>query len=442
MKNRFLKWYLRTVARQLIRRYTPIVIGVTGSVGKTTAREAIYAVLSRRFVVSKNINNFNNEFGVPLTIMGVMPLNGDEHYFEKFLFFIKLLHAGIKAWWPASQTFPKIMVLELGADRPGDIVYLAKIVQPTIGVVTAIGDVPVHVEYYASPAAVIVEKSQLIHALPAAGLAVLNYDDKTVLDMSAGSKAPVRTFGFSNSADVWISDIALFAAAGKRLGGLSFKLHQKHDNFVPVRINDFIGTHQLYGVMAGACVGLHFAMNLVEISQALEHAKSPRGRMNLLTGIKHTTIIDDTYNSSPVAALAALDALRDYATSAAQLLGRVGRRIAILGDMKELGRYEAEAHRTLGIRAAERADVVIAVGNAGIFTAEAARTLLSPNAVLHFQTADEARLKIQDILQQADVILVKGSQSMRMEKIVKEIMADPDRAPELLVRQYGKWLDS
>lgn len=405
------------MAKRVIVRYRPTVVGVTGSVGKTTAKEAIYAVLSRRFWTRKNEENFNNEIGVPMAVLGVDA--------ARFTTFGYKLAAIVKSLWLAygwpPDDYPKMLALELAADRPGDIGYLVDIVKPQVGVVTAIGEVPVHVEFYASPEEIAAEKSKLIKQLePPAGLAVLNYDDLTVLEMKDIAQTKVVTFGFSRSADVAASDISYFAADDKQsIGGLSFKV-SFNNSFIPIRVNNLIGKHQIYGILAGVAVGLHFGMNMVEISDALENIELPHGRMNLLRGIKNSVIIDDTYNASPLSTHAALDTLLEF-TQARLALGHHGRKIAVLGDMRELGKYQIEAHRTVGNLAAERADILVTVGLAAKFIADSAANQIPAEAITSFSTSSEAASRVRDLIQEGDVILVKGSRSMEMEKVVKEI---------------------
>ncbi|MBI4119191.1 MAG: hypothetical protein HY452_02935 [Parcubacteria group bacterium] len=428
--RKLLKFILKILAKRAIGRYRPIVIGITGSVGKTTAKEATYAVLSRKFWVRKNEENYNNELGVPMAVLGIDP--------NKFKIFGYQLSAISRAFWLTCgwprQKYPRMLILELAADRPGDIGYLVDVVKPQIGVVTAIGEVPVHVEFYASPQEVAKEKAKLVEQLAGKdGLAILNYDDQTVLDMKNKTKTKVMTFGLVSPAsgigpDVWVSDINYFVADGRdqagntqsaAIGGLSFKINFG-GTFVPARIYNLIGIHQLYGMLAAVAVGLHFGMNLVDISGALENFELPRNRMNLIRGIKNSMIIDDTYNASPLSTHAALDALRDFARASREL-GHGGRRIAVLGDMRELGKYEVEAHRSIGNLAAERCDILITVGAAAKFIADSAANQMSRENIISFNTSDEAKLKVQEIVRDGDVVLVKGSRSMKMERIVEEI---------------------
>lgn len=414
--RKILKLVLKILAKRAISRYQPTIVGITGSVGKTTAKEAVYAVLSRKFWVRKNTENFNNEFGIPMAVLGINP--------DKFPAISYKLSAISSAVWLAygwsGQKYPKFLVLELAADRPGDIQYLVDIVRPQVGVVTAVGEVPVHVEFYASPQDVAREKAKLIEQLPTGGLAVLNYDDQTVLDMKVKTGAKIMTFGFAKEADIRVSDIAYYVGDNKEdIGGLSFKLGHV-GSFVPVRVNGLAGMHQIYGLMVGAAVGLHFNMNLIEIAGAFEHIELPYHRMNLLWGVKNSIVIDDSYNASPLSTHAALDALREFA-KARESLGVKGRRIAVLGTMRELGKYEAEAHRAAGNLAAERCDILITVGAPAKLIADSAANQMPRENIMSFNTSDEAKSKVQEIMQEGDIVLVKGSRSVRMEKIVEEI---------------------
>ena len=425
-----LKFILKILASRVMRRYQPIVIGITGSVGKTLAKEAIFAVLSRKCWVRKNEENYNNEFGVPLTVLGIDPglstaNPSPKNWGRLFRFLPELLKSAWLTYGMPRSGYPKFLVLELAAAKPGDIDYLINIIKPQIGVVTAVGDIPVHVEFYASPQAVAKEKARLIEQLPSDGLAVLNHDDQTVLDMKENSHAKVLTFGFSNLADIWASDISYFVTShsesskGDQIGGLSFKINSG-GTFIPIRINQLLGVHQIYGILAATAVGLHFGMNLVDISGALESIELPRGRMNLSPGVKNSIVIDDTYNASPLSTHAALDTLNDFA-KAREGLGYKGRRIAVLGDMKELGKYEIEAHRTIGNLVAERCDFLITVGGAAKFIADSAANQMTRENILSFDTSDEAKSKVQELIKENDVVLVKGSRAMKMEIIVNEI---------------------
>lgn len=428
---------LRILAKRVINRYKPIVIGITGSVGKTTAREAVYAVLSSQFTVRQNKKNYNNELGVPMTVLNIDPeIFG---FIARLRLAVDILRAGYLAFG-IKQDYPKILVLELAADKPGDIAYLVDMVRPQIGIVTAIGSVPVHVEFYANSAALAREKAELIRALPTDGLAILNYDDQTVLDMGAISKAPVSTFGLSGG-NIQAKDIAYTLNKDKQsIGGLAFTLNTTNGSApAHAHIDNIIGQQQLYGVLPAVAVGLHLGMYLVNIISAFERIDFPHGRMKLMPGISNSIIIDDTYNAAPLSMHRALDTLRDFGRASIELRAK-GRRIAILGDMRELGKYTQSAHQDIGaFVAAECADILITVGSLGGYIAQGAQTMMSSDSIKAFSTAEEAVKALPQMIQEGDIVLVKGSQAVRLEKIVKKLMAQPEKAEELLVRQTREW---
>jgi UDP-N-acetylmuramoyl-tripeptide--D-alanyl-D-alanine ligase len=307
--------------------------------------------------------------------------------------------------------YPEILILEYGADRPGDIKYLLGIARPNISVISAIGDIPVHVEFYGGPEEVAREKGRLIEYLPVGGFAILNNDDALVRNLQSRTRGRVMTFGFEKGSEVRISRFENKVKDGKPLG-ISFKL-EHGSAIVPVRIDNAFGRAHAYAAAAAAAVGLVFGMNLVNISEALALYVPPEARMQLVPGIKLTTIIDDSYNASLIAMRSALETLKD-------LPGK--RKIAVLGDMLEIGKYTAEAHESVGRLVAVSADVLFTIGSRAKFIAETAREKkMKRTCIFSFDTADEARKPIQDFIKKGDLILVKGSHSMELDKIVEEI---------------------
>lgn len=421
--RKLLQTILATLAKRIISRYRPIVIGVTGSVGKSSTKEAIFAVLSKKYSVLRNTGNFNQEIGVPLALLGVEPFyKTGKTLWNKFVFVGKLLNR----FWLAyglKGNYPKYVVLEMAADRPGDIDYLVKIAKPSIGVITAVGNIPVHVEFYASPEEVALEKSILVRNLPQGGLAVLNCDDQAVLNMKNDLRAKIVTFGFSDKADVRASGISYFVDENsKKIGGLSFKIY-KGNSFIPIKLKGIIGIHQIYAILASTAVGINLGLNLVDISESLESIELLECRMTLRKGIMNSTIIDDSYNASPIAVQAALDTLKKFGDSAIELNEGKGRKIAILGDMKELGRYEIEAHQSIGNLAGQVVDVLVTVGAAAKFIADSAGNKMLKENIFSFSTSEEAKSKVRELIREGDIILIKGSRSMKMEEIAKEITA-------------------
>ncbi len=428
--KRIIEWKLKLFACWVLKKYKPVIIGVTGSVGKTSTKEAIFTVLSSKFRVGKNIGNYNNEIGLPLSILGLE--SGKKNPFAWLGVFIKALLMLLVT----KRDYPEYLVLEMGADKPGDIKYLVSMAPPSISVITAIGQV--HTELFGSLDKVIREKQHIITSLKKDNIAVLNTDDSLVVQTQEKTRARVVSFGFSEQAMVRASEVAISAGPSadpwidQQIKGVSFKLQYKGST-VPVFLPLVLGQHQIYSALAAAAVGIALEMNLSDIAGALGKYQSPPGRMRLLPGIKHTSIIDDSYNSSPMAAKAALSVFDSIKVS--------GRKFVALGDMLELGSYTEEGHREVGKAVAPIADMLVTVGERAKLIAQAAvEAGLPQEAVFSFADTLPAGKFIQQRLRQGDIILVKGSQGARMERIVKELMAEPLRAKELLVRQSGPWV--
>jgi UDP-N-acetylmuramoyl-tripeptide--D-alanyl-D-alanine ligase len=419
----FLRRILRNLARLTIWRYRPGIIGVTGTVGKTSTKLAIKTVLSKGRRVRASTGNLNNDLGMPLTILGEWSSSDlklvsraqppGTARTQKFFFWLKVILVSLWRVAIKDSHYPEILVLEYGADRPGDIKYLLKIARPNVSVITAIGEIPVHVEFYSGPDDVAREKGRLIEYLPAAGAAVLNYDDESVMNLEGRTRARVVTYGFEKGAEIKISRFEN-RIENDRPVGISFKLEYK-GSFVPVRLKNAFGRANAYAAAAAASVGIVFGMNLAAISDALADYAPADSRMQLMPGIKNTFIIDDSYNASPLSMHAALDTLRELPAK---------RRVAVLGDMLEIGKYTIEAHEAIGKLAAESADLLITVGPRAKFIADAARAAgFKKNMAFSFDTADEARKPVQDLMKQGDLVLVKGSHAMALDKVVEEIRA-------------------
>jgi UDP-N-acetylmuramoyl-tripeptide--D-alanyl-D-alanine ligase len=416
-----LRQTLRKLAQGTIWRYRPGIIGVTGSAGKTSTKLAIQAVLSWGRRVRVSAGNLNNDLGLPLAILGDwsaadLRLISREQpagtaKFQKTMFWLKVI---ITSAWRIvfrSSEYPEILVLEYGADRPGDIKYLLQIARPNVSVITAVGDVPVHVEFYAGPEEVAREKGRLIEFLPVGGFAILNGDDEIVRNLESRTRARVITFGFSKGAEVRASRFENRSKDGRPLG-ISFKL-EHGSGVVPVRLDGVFGKAHGYTAAAAAAVGIAFGMNLVSISEALTRYIPAEGRMKLLRGVKQTFILDDSYNASPIAMESALDTLRDLPAK---------RKMAVLGDMLEIGKYTPEVHERMGRLAAHSTNILVTVGPRAKFIAEAAKEEgLRRTNIFSFDTADQARRPVQDLLRRGDLVLIKGSHAMELEKVVEEV---------------------
>lgn len=427
MFRKILQFILKIFAKLVLWKYRPVIVAVTGSVGKTSTKEAIYTVLRSHFgegQVRRNERNYNNEIGVPLTIFGLE--TGGRSITTWVARFVKIILMLV-----FKEKYPRILIIEMGADRPGDIAYLSKFVKARIGVITTIGDIPVHVEFFSSPQELALEKRKLIDLLKSDGVAVLNYDDDMVRQMGENITAKSFTYGFEEGADIKATNYEIRPAnltEEGMFGAVTFKINYKGST-VPVKLVNVLGRHQVYPALAAAAVGIIFNLNLIDVSEALLGFKFLPGRMKLLKGIKNTLIIDDTYNAAPLSTLAALDTLKEFSRE------KEGNKIiTVLGDMLEIGRYTTEAHERVGRKAAEVADVIFTVGERAKFIAKGAQEKgMAKENIFEFDVSDQVKQPLQEIIKEGDIILLKGSRIMKMEKIVKEIMAEPQKAKELLV---------
>ncbi len=411
--------FLSVLAGLFLSRFKPKIVAITGSVGKTSSKEATAAVLGSKYKIRQSQANYNNEVGVPLAIIGENSpgrnIIGWLTVFARSL--IKLI----------GSNYPEILILEMGADKPGDIAYLVNIVKKIdVGVITYIGNS--HLEFFSSQNELAREKLYLIKKLPQSSKAILNFDNPKIYEGRSQTKAEVIGYGLDPKASLMASDIHIIKA--ENTWGINFKVHY-NGNVVPFFIPNSLGTPTVYAALAATGAGTALGMDLVACSEALRSYMAPPGRLRLLGGIKHTTIIDDTYNAAPASMRAALDALTQIAT---------GRKVAVIGGMAELGQESESGHREAAGKIVEAGiDLLFLVGeNAKIIKDELDKRRYT-GRVSWFPTADAVRIVVQNNILEGDMILVKGSQAARLEKVVKEIMSDPMNAQSLLVRQTGKW---
>jgi UDP-N-acetylmuramyl pentapeptide synthase len=413
-------------ARAVLARYKPRIVAVTGSVGKTTTKDAIYVALAGHMHVRKSEKSFNSEIGVPLTILGC------ENAWRNPLKWLENIARGLSLI-VIKQDYPKWLVLEVGADRPGDIRRTARWLRPDIAVLTGVSEIPAHVEYFDSPEHLVREKCAIAEYVKLDGKLVLNGDDPRLEELRAKYGEKVVTFGMNEQNEFSAShDRILYEAYAPK--GVHFQVNRSGSSFL-VSIFGVLGRPRIYAALAALAVGEIVGGEFPAMAKALGEWVPPPGRMRLLDGLKGSHIIDDTYNSSPAAALFALDTLKEV---------KAKRRIAMLGDMLELGKYSAEAHKSVGARAAACADILITVGFRARTCAEAALDAGLPESNIFQYEQNESRRAGKELefkLQEGDIVLVKGSQSMRMERAVEEIMAEPQKVAELLVRQDPEWLN-
>ncbi len=410
------------MAVAILKRHRPKIVGITGSVGKSSAKEAIFLVLKNDFKVRKNEENYNNEIGIPLTIIGAK--TGGRNFFKWILVFFKWIF-----WLVAPFGYPKILILEMAIDRPGDMKYLMSFIPVDLGILTNISSS--HLEFFKNIKAIVKEKSILVKSISANGVAILNTDDAFIKEERATIKTKVISYGFNEGADMRVTDIRFNYDENGNSKGLSFKLNYDH-KIIPLRLPHVIAKHHLYAALSAVGVGEYFKVNIIEALAALENYQSPNGRMNLISGINKSLIIDDTYNASPISTLAAIDTMSQI---------NAKRKILILGDMFELGEDSESGHMEV-IRAVleGKFDKLILVGTR---MHKSAQELLGKNncikSVLFFSNPDEAGRIIKNTMKEGDLILVKGSQGMRMEKVIEKIISESEEIEKVLCRQSKKW---
>lgn len=421
-KISLLKSVLRGMSFLVLKKYNPKIVSITGSVGKTSTKEAVFIVLASRFRVRRSEKNYNNEIGLPLTIIGVE--SGKNSFWGWLKVFFKWL---VVIVFPIE--YPEILILEMGADRPGDIEYLLSFVRPNVGVVTDVS--LTHIEFFKSLEGVAKEKMSLVSSLGEKALAIINIDNEYIKKIKGQAKCRVVTFGFSDEADMQASDISFNYLEKQEIKGLSFKLNYKGTN-LPVRLNNVLARHQAYPALVAVAVGIEFGINLVESTALMGNFSVPRSRLNLMAGIKNTHIIDSTYNASPSSVAAALEVLGEIKSE---------RKVAVLGDMLELGEETEKSHRNVAREFLKiKGDIFFAVGPRMKFAvAELVQRGFKKENIFSFLNPMDAGKKLQEIIKEGDIILVKGSQGTRMEKVVEEIMAEPQKAEELLCRQNKEW---
>jgi UDP-N-acetylmuramoyl-tripeptide--D-alanyl-D-alanine ligase len=427
MKSLFKKIIIAIItfeARLVLKKYKPKIVGITGSVGKTSTKDALFRVLDTRYYVRKSQKSYNSEIGVPLTILGV------ESAWGSIFGWLKNIGEGLLLILFKNH-YPEWLVLEIGADAPGDIRKTVSWLTLESAVITRIGETPVHVEFFKSVKQLMEEKWSIGDGLKKEGTLILNYDDTNVLQAKEKVSAYAITYGMEKGADILGTYVRLRYEHNAPVG-ISFNVERGGD-VVPITLTGILGKQHVYPALAALAVGNISGVNMVEAGKALSKRTDwAPGRMRILNGIRGTVLIDDSYNSSPIAVEEALRTLSSLEVS--------GRRVAVLGDMMELGTLSEAAHLSMGTLAAENADVFITVGPRAREAASAAQDAGMEQSNIHsFDDSKQASFEIPNYIKEGDVILVKGSQSPRLERIVKMLLAHPEQATDLLVRQEKEW---
>lgn len=426
MKDLFKKIVVTIItfeAKMILRRHKPFIIAVTGSVGKTSMKDAIYSVLKRHVSARKSEKSFNSEIGVPLTVLGLP--NG---WSNPFIWLKNIFDGFYLAF--LSKDYPAYLILETGVDRPGDMKKLTNWIKPDIVVLTRFPDVPVHVEFFSSPEAVVTEKMKLVEALKPEGVVIYNHDDQIIQAELSGIRQQVIGYSRYLATQFTASKDEIYYHDDSPVGVNFVVSHLGQTQMV--RASGAVGTQLVYTYTGAMAVAMQCGISMADAAAALQSHVPPPGRMRIIKGLKGTTIIDDTYNSSPIAVEQALMTMKE--------IRYTKRKIAILGDMLELGRFSAREHEKVGELAAQCVDVLITLGIRSQRTAEAALNHgIDESKILQYDDVERAGKELQNYLQPGDVVLVKASQGVRAEKIVEEVMQEPESASELLVRQDETW---
>lgn len=431
MKNIFKKIIIRIItweARLIIWRYKPKIIAVTGSVGKTTTKDVIFTALSNCLHLRKNHKSLNSEFGVPLTIIGC------ESGWNSFISWIKIIGLGlIRIIY--FRRYPEWLVLEVGVDHPGDMTKTASWLKPDVVVFTAFSEVPVHVEFFDSPEHVMEEKTKLLSYVKKDGLILLNADDKNVLKIKNKSHVKVVTYSIADeTADFYASNYQIvYDKETSHPKGVTFKLNYSGKVF-PINLKGVLGEQYIYPVLISMAIADSIGVSVVDAVANLVNFVPAPGRIRIIEGINNSIVLDDTYNASPIAVHKALHILKDIETS--------GKKIAVLGDMLELGKYTTSEHKKVGELVYNlKIDILVAVGLRAESIAERAIEVgMKKNHVYIFRKSYEALHLVEELISENDIVLVKGSQGIRMEKIVEAVMKNPEQKKEFLVRQEKEWL--
>ena len=406
------------MAKRKLKKYKGKIIAVTGSVGKTSTKEAVFAVLNSKFKVKRSEKSMNTDFGLLLT-----SLNIDSGYTSAMKWSWFLLKAFYHSFFIDHS---EIMLLELGVDTPGDMDFLLSVVKPDIAVFTNVYSVHIDEGQFKDLQSIYDEKAKLIKGLKKEGIAVLNIDNPYIARLA-------KERGGENTITFGKDDISDFSAnkIGQTLDGMNFILNYQHKKYEV--LTNVLGDYQVYVVLPAIICGQLAGMEIEEAILALDRFTLPPGRMSIIEGKNDSIILDSSYNSSPAALKAALKTL--------DLVGQEKRRVAVLGNMNELGEESKRLHEEIGDLVPKYADCLITVGSDAKFIATSAKEGgLDPKNIHVFSSTSEAASFFSKKVEEGDVILVKGSQNrVRLERFVKEIMAHPEDAKKLLVRQEKVW---
>lgn len=430
MKKIFKKIIVKIItwqAKMVLKKYKPKVIAITGSVGKTSTKDMLFCVLSNNYKVRKSEKSYNSAIGLPLTVLGLPNAWSDpfvwlENIFKGFGLLFK------------KQSYPDVLILEVGISKPGDIKNnILKWLRVDVLLYTVFPEVPAHVEFFGSKDAVFLEKSRLIKSLKKGGVLILNHDDERVYSLHQKSKERVVSFGLDENATYRVSYPGYIYKKYENTEipeGINFKLEYKGNTY-PVLVNNILGLHNTMQASGALACASEMGVDMLSAISSLLNYKNQPGRMCLLQGVDSSLIIDDSYNSSPVANIAALEVLKEV---------KGKRKIAVLGDMLELGKHTEEEHQNIGYLASSVVDILITIGPRSLFFREGAiKNGFAEKNIFSFTNVESSVSFVSGLIKEGDVVLVKGSQGVRLEKLVENLILNKSNKDSLLCRQEKEW---
>lgn len=423
LKN-IVAYTLRVLAQLTLFVHRPTIIAVTGNIGKTSVKDAVAATLGTTYHIRASDKSFNSEIGVPLTILG------EKNQWSNVLgWILVIIRSALRLI--VRESYPTHLVLEVGADKPGDIRTVTEWVKPHVAILTQFGEVPVHIENFNNDRTLVVrEKAYLPQALRKGGMFVYYGDDVDTQGIANTIQHTKQTFGFREGNDVHILKTE-FLYEDSAVSGMRYSIRAKQGEYSIIK-KGFLGNTYAVACAAAIAVGELFDVNKEVTEKALSAYEPEPGRMRVLKGVKDSVIIDDTYNAAPKAMHHALTTLQGIDVQ--------GKKIAILGDMLELGKHTEKAHKEIGQLAASACHTLVTVGLRARFIAQGALLgSMKDEHIFQFEDSRSAGKFVETIIEKNDIVLCKGSQGIRMEKAVEELLFDPREAELVLPRQSTEW---
>ncbi len=421
-----LVYVLTLLARTTLAVHKPKIIAITGNIGKTSTKDAVRAVMSTQYVVRASYKSFNSEIGVPLTILGE-----DNQWGNIFGWIGVCVRSALRLI--VREEYPQWLIIEVGADYPKDIYTITRWLRPDIVILTQFGEVPVHIENFKNDRELVIqEKAYLPQALKKGGTFIFHGDDMDTQRIAKQIQHPQVTFGFRDSNTIQIQETKMMYTENGKVCGMKYIIKTPQNEIFTIKKEGFLG-NTYAAACAAACAVAHVCdVEPTHIQDALTAYVPEAGRMRILEGVKNSILIDDTYNAAPKAMQHALDTFGAIDTSY--------KKIAILGDMLELGKYTEKAHRDMGAKAASVAHILITVGiRARFIVAGALDAGMKDDYIFQFEDSRSAGKFAESLIQEGDIILLKASQGIRMERATEELLLHPELKADFLPRQSDEW---